>query len=136
MDNIIELLVTIAFVALFSLPSLLKKWKEEKPKRPVFVPDTDAVEVEDEVYESRYEETRESDDFLQKMSQDIPKQKEYFTCETIEPEVKAASEKASKSTVSKVQQPENKDKEEGLLSFEEDEVIKGVVYSEILKRKF
>ena len=34
------------------------------------------------------------------------------------------------------QHSDNKREEGGLLSFEEDEVLKGVIYSEILKRKF
>ncbi len=135
MDSIIDLLITIAVVALFSLPSLLKKKKEAQAKRPVFVPNPEYDEPE-EVYESAYEEVPQSGDFVQKTAPEVPKREEYFTYETIEPEVKMESKQAPKAPPKETQQPENKGKEEGLLSFEEDEVLKGVVYSEILKRKF
>ena len=43
---------------------------------------------------------------------------------------------AENSYVSEPQRIVNKEEENNLLSLEEDEVMKGIIYAEILKRKF
>ena len=121
MDNFIEFLITIAFVVLFSLPGLLKKKKETQSKRPVFAPGP--------VFEEEDPEEYESEDFLQESTPDIPKQEDYFTYETIEDNSWKEPEMKETKSVIKSQHPDNKGEEGGLLSFEEDEVLKGVIYS-------
>ena len=128
MDNLIEFLITIAFVVLFSLPGLLKKKKETQSKRPIFTTGP--------VFEEEDMEEYKSEDFLQESPPEIPKQEEYFTYETIEENSWKEPEMKEKKSAFDSQHSDNKREEGGLLSFEEDEVLKGVIYSEILKRKF
>ena len=124
MDNIIEFLITIALLALFSVPSLLKKKMEAAKKRPVYTPD------------DSYEEEYDSGEFLRDSVHEIPKQEEYFTYETMEDNSWKEPEIKKSAPVSNSQQLDNKKEEDSLLSFEEEEVLKGVIYSEILDRKF
>ena len=124
MDNLIEFLITIALVALFTIPSWLKKKNIAPTVTPVSEPEYDDEMMDDAA------------PFLQNSRPDIPNSEEYFTYETIEDEPEFKSKNVRQEPRVKPQQVENKEIEEGLLSFEEDEVLKGVIYSEILKPKF
>lgn len=124
MDKFIDVIITLAMVALFLFPSLLKGIKEANKKpAPSVSPevDTDMPEVEE---------------FLQKNASKIPKQEDYFTYETMDDNFENRTENKSWSVSDVSQQTDNKIDNEDLLTFEEDEVLKGVIYSEILKRKF
>jgi len=123
MDSFLEVIITIAMVALFLFPSLLKSVKEVNKKQAPHVPP------------SMDEDMPEVDDFLHKKASEIPKQEEYFTYETMDGDLENAMSQTGNLSSSETQQAVNKEEGE-LLSMEEDEIIKGVVYAEILKRKF
>lgn len=125
MDNLIEFLITIVLVALFTIPSWLKKKDAARPVSPIPEPN----------YDDESDEYGEP--FLQDFEKDIPKSEEYFTYETIgdNPEYEYKIEEPTPPEV-KMQQTDNKSEGNNLLSLDKDEVLKGIIYSEILKRKF
>ena len=125
MDNLIEFLITMALVVLFTIPSWLKKKDAARTNSPIPEPDYD---VESDGY---------GEPFLQDFEKDIPKSEEYFTYETIgdTPEYEYKIEEKA-HLEKKVQQTDNKSEGDSLLSLDKDEVLKGIIYSEILKRKF
>ncbi len=131
MESFLEFIVTIALVALFSLPSLLKK-KKDKKAVPDVMPEEDVEmeEFEEEIIDEELEET------WQQPQQQSQKGSEYFTYERM-PEA-GVNEKKPKGTKAKptVQVVEDKSNEGSLLDFSDEELLKGVIYSEILKRKF
>lgn len=124
MDNFLEIIITLAMVTLFLFPSLLKSVKETTKKPASYVP----PEVDEDMLE---EET-----FLHENASETPKQEEYFTYETMDDDFENRKESQDPVVSDVSQKIDNKIDEDGLLTFEEDEVLKGVVYSEILKRKF
>lgn len=123
MDKFIDVIITLAMVALFSLPSLLKSIKEAKKKSVQHVPPRED------------EEMPEMENFLHKKASEIPKQEEYFTYETLDEDPERTMFQAENLHVSETQRIVNKEEENNLLSLEEDEVLKGIIYAEILKRK-
>lgn len=125
MDSFLDFLITIALVALFTIPSLLKKKDAAKANTQVPEPDYD------------YEMEDEREPFLQNSMEEIPKSGEYFTYETIgdSPEYVFTNE-AQAPPKKEVQQTDNKVEGNSLLSLDKEEVLKGIIYSEILKRKF
>ena len=124
MDNFLEIIITIAMVALFLFPSLIKSVKEVNKKPVPHVPP------------SVDEEMPEMEEFLHEKASQIPKQEEYFTYETLDADSENPMSQAENFSVSSPQRIVNKEEENNLLSLEEEEVLKGIVYSEILKRKF
>ncbi len=124
MDNFLEIIITLAMVALFLFPSLLKSVKETAKKPASYVPPEED------------EDMLEEEAFLHENASETPKQEEYFTYETMDDDFENKKESQDPVVSDISQQIDNKTDEDGLLTFEEDEVLKGVVYSEILKRKF
>ena len=124
MDNFLDVIISIAMVALFLLPSLIKSVKEvNKKPQPRAHPRADVG-------------TQKRREFLHKNESETPKQEEYFTYETMDDDFENKKENLDPGVLDVSQQIDNKTDGDGLLTFEEDEVLKGVVYSEILKRKF
>lgn len=124
MDNFLEIIITLAMVTLFLFPSLLKSVKETTKKPASYVP----PEVDEDMLEEEA--------FLHENASETPKQEEYFTYETMDDDFENRKESQDPVVSDVSQKIDNKIDEDGLLTFEEDEVLKGVVYSEILKRKF
>ncbi len=124
MDNLIEFLITIALVALFTIPSWLKKKDGTLATSPLPEPE----------YEEKMDD--ETSPFLQNSTEEVPKQQEYFTYETLTDDEDTMWNSEMEQPETQVQQLENKEKGEGLLTFEENEVLKGVIYSEIIKKNF
>lgn len=124
MDNFLDVIISIAMVALFLLPSLIKSVKEvNKKPQPRAHPKADVG-------------TQKRREFLHKNESETPKQEEYFTYETLDPDVESVMAQAENFSDSGTQQVVNKEEENTLLSLEDDEVMKGIIYAEILKRKF
>lgn len=124
MDNLIEFLITIALVALFTIPSWLKKKDGTLATSPLPEPE----------YEEEMDD--ETSPFLQNSTEEVPKQQEYFTYETLTDDEETMWNSEMEQPETQVQQLENKEKGEELLTFEENEVLKGVIYSEIIKKNF
>lgn len=124
MDNFLEVIITIAMVALFLFPSLIKSVKEVN-KKPVKHANPNAKNNQPK-----------KRTILHKNASEIPKREEYFTYETLDVDAINAMTQTENFSDSETQQPVNKAEENTLLSLEDDEVLKGIVYAEILKRKF
>ena len=124
MDNFLEIIITIAMVALFLFPSLLKSVKDVN-KKPATHANPDAENVKPKMRS-----------VLHKNASEIPKQEEYFTYETLDVDSMNTMTQAENFSDSEAQRLVNKAEENTLLSLEDDEVLKGIVYAEILKRKF
>ena len=65
-----------------------------------------------------------------------PNDSDYFTYETIDPEDDSFSEKEKSTPVNFSQTTDNEVEKMPQLNFDEEELYKGVIYSEILKRKY
>ena len=124
MDNFLEVIITIAMVALFLFPSLIKSVKEVN-KKPVKHANPN----------SKNNQLKKRT-ILHENASEIPKREEYFTYETLDVDAINAMTQTENFSDSETQQPVNKAEENTLLSLEDDEVLKGIVYAEILKRKF
>lgn len=127
MDSFIEFIFTIALVALFSLPSLLKK-KTVKNIDQSVMPEEDfeTEDIQEEMCDVDTVETWHRPE----------EEREYFTYERMpDASVAGKSEKTTKWNQT-AQVFEDKSNDGSLLDFSEEEVLKGVIYSEILKRKF
>ena len=127
MDGLVDILITIGIFVIFFASSSrkLKKRKQQqqqqqsqrqKQRRPVPSP----------IAQSSYEE--------------IPKTQSYFTYETFEPEIKENYEEENISleeVVEKnVQNIDNENEKTPQVSLDMEEIYKGVIYSEILKRPY
>ena len=127
MDGLVDILITIGIFVIFFASSSRKlkkrrqqmqqqQQRKQKPPRPAVRP----------VTASSYEE--------------IPKNQPYFTYETLEPEIKNESpieEVSSVDSVEKnVQNIENESEKKLQISMDMEELYKGVIYSEILKRPY
>ncbi len=127
MDSFIEFIVTIALVALFSLPSLLKKKTEKKADPNVMMEEEfETEDIQEEICDADIVDTRRRPE----------EEREYFTYERM-PETRVADTRV-KGTKGKrsAQVVEDKNNDDLLLDFSEAELLKGVIYSEILKKKF
>lgn len=126
MDGLVDILITLGIFAIFFASSSrkLKKRKQQmqeqeqrqRPRRPAVRP----------VMTSSYEET--------------PKNQEYFTYETFEPEIKEEVPEEEVSPVESVdknvQIVDSEDEKKLQISLEMEDLYKGVIYSEILKRPY
>lgn len=128
MDGLVDILITIGIFVIFFASSSrkLKKKRQQmqqqeqqqrqKPRRP-------AVKT-----------------VSQSMSEEIPKNSSYFTYETFEPEIPSEyreEETSLKETVEKnVQITDSEDEKKLQISLEMEDLYKGVIYSEILKRPY
>ena len=72
--------------------------------------------------------------------EEIPKNQEYFTYETFEPEIKEDDNKEESSPFDSVEKNvqivDNEDEKKLQVSIEMEDIYKGVIYSEILKRPY
>lgn len=124
MESFIDILITIGLMVLFTLvPSILARKKKLIPQ-PQPVPEEDI------------DEYAGMDDFLQESDVKVPKQEEYFTYETIDNNLEKNGQRQKIEFSNSSQVIENEIEEKGPLKLDADEIYKGVIYSEILKRKF
>ena len=73
---------------------------------------------------------------MQENGENLSKEPEYFTFETIEPEVENLEKGVYNTTAKKSQVIENEAENNVNLTFDKEEMAKGIIYSEILKRKY
>lgn len=129
-------LLTFLFMVLFMLgPTLLKSVfnKSKKGKKTVVrtpAPTDFKSELEEEI------RSNSDDSFLQESKAKIPKQPEYFTYETLDGDGGRLIENPEFEKEKSPQMSENEQKNALNLTFEEEELCKGIIYSEILKRKY
>lgn len=127
MDVVIPLLMAALFIA----PSILKGLKKDVSPKKINIPIDDFNENEAE---------EEKDSVLHKTEVNIPKEKEYFTYDDIGSYEDISSVNAvdnrDKEPSMDLQIIDNEDKKTPGVSFDREELYKGVIYSEILKKKY
>lgn len=124
MEDFISILILIL---LGLAPTIIKLVKGEKPTTPKSIPI-----LEDEEDEEAFFESPE----MQKSEPNLRNQSEYFTYETLTDLDEPMTESTVKATEEQVQLFDNKEEEVPKLTLEPDEIFKGVIYAEILKRKY
>lgn len=122
-----EFLAILFMILVGLVPELVKakKKKTKDSKRPQTTP---PYEQEETVWGSDID--------MQKTEENLSKEPEYFTLETIEPEVENAGKYVQKKSERTVQIVENEEEKNIDLTFDKEELAKGIIYSEILKRKY
>lgn len=124
MDEFLSILILIL---LGLAPTIIKLVKGEKTTTPKSIPI-----LEDEEEEEAFFETTE----MQKNEPNLRNQTEYFTYETLTDLDEPMTEPTAKASQKQTQISDNKEEEIPKLTLEPDEVYKGVIYAEILKRKY
>lgn len=128
MEDFISILILII---LGLAPTIIKAFKEKG--KVVTPPPVDESEFEETVYETAAKED------VSKMRQTVPNSpndSDYFTYETIEPEDGSFVENEMSAAANFSQTTDNEMEKAPQLNFDEEELYKGVIYSEILKRKY
>ncbi len=128
MEDLISILVLII---LGLVPTIIKAVKEKG--KVVTPPPVEEYEFE----ETAYETTAKKD--VSKMRQTVPNSpndSDYFTYETIEPDDGSFVENEMSTTEKFSQITDSEMEKAPQLNFDEEELYKGVIYSEILKRKY
>lgn len=128
MEDLISILVLII---LGLAPTIIKAVKEKG--KVVTPPPVDESEFEETVYETASKKD------VSKMRQTVPNSpndSDYFTYETIEPEDGSFVENEMSTAANFSQTTDNEMEKAPQLNFDEEELYKGVIYSEILKRKY
>lgn len=154
MDELMDILIPIAVVAFFILNSYIKIKKKQAQatqqqqkarRRPSPAPVTPSFEenekpVWQEIFESTQTESESDPQVSATSYEEIPKNPSYFSYETIEPEIKEEPQNRETSfheAVEKnVQNIDNKEEKMSPISLDMEDIYKGVIYSEILKRPY
>lgn len=124
------ILSTVLLLLIWALPTIIKAVKEAKnptPKVKTPMPD-EYLEEEDVDLEMNTE--------LQQNRSNVPNEQEYFTYEKIDAGEEYAPVCSQNKVDSKSQTAVNEEENEYSLTLEEKEVYKGIIYSEILKKKY
>lgn len=128
MEDIISILVLII---LGLAPTIIKAVKEKG--KVVTPPPVDEPDFEDFEYETI---AKEDDSKMRQTVTNSPNDSDYFTYETMDPESDSFVEEERKTAVKNLQNTDNEMEKVPQLNFDEEELYKGVIYSEILKRKY
>lgn len=128
MEDIISILVLII---LGLAPTIIKAVKEKG--KVVTPPPVDEPDFEDFEYETI---AKEDDSKMRQTVTNSPNDSDYFTYETMDPETDSFVEEERKTAVINPQNIDNEMEKVPQLNFDEEELYKGVIYSEILKRKY
>lgn len=124
------ILSTVFLLLIWGLPIIIKAVKESKTPSPKV-----KTPMPDEFLEDDEDNLEMSADLQQKRT-NVPNEREYFTYETISEEDAIPSVYPQNDVDNTTQVAVNEVEKEYQLTLEEEEVYKGVIYSEILKRKF
>ncbi len=138
-----DILITIGIIAFVLLRAYSKskrksqKQPQPKPQRPSFPQPT----VESEPIWETLEEVFQDNEVKTPASvEETPKNDSYFTYENLEPEINEephAEESTSvKDVEMNVQNIEGENEKTPQFSFTQEEILKGVIYSEILKNPY
>ena len=147
MEDILITIGIIAFVILRAYTKAKKKSAQQQARRhPAPRPVEVEPEVENEkplwqdIFESTQSETMQEPSFETSSYEEIPKNQPYFTYEKIEPEigeeVHNAEFSANDSVEKNVQNTDSENEKMSPISLDMEDIYKGVIYSEILKRPY
>lgn len=130
----IDILITIGVIAFV----LLRAYGKSKKKKHSPFPQP-TVESEP-IWETIEDEYGDGEVKNQTSYEEIPKNEEYFTYENLEPEMNDEKRTAGSSSIQdvemNVQNIERESENLPQFSFDKEELMKGVIYSEILKRPY
>lgn len=130
MESLLTLLLLLAlWLGPKLIEGLLKKGKEQVVTPPPY-------EEEMEPEEEYWEVPKANVQNMQETEVNSPNEPEYFTYESDAEEMGPFTEKGEPSPKTDLQTIDNENKIKPELHFDEEELYKGVIYSEILKRKF
>ena len=130
MESLLTLLLLLAlWLGPKLIEGLLKKGKEKVVTPP---PYEEEMEPEEEYWEA----PKTSVQNMQETGVNSPKETEYFTYERDAEDAGPFTETREPSPQINLQTTDNETKMKPELRFDEEEVYKGLIYSEILKRKF
>ena len=128
--------IDIVILAAILLPIFIKFRKKTQTKSPANHP---PKEVPPPLEESKYEPFTPSE-VLEDFDVNSSKNEEYFTYETIEPEISENFDEVafySQKSVEKIQQTtENEEVKNIELQFDNEEIKKGIIYSIILEKPY
>lgn len=122
----------LAVLAVWLLPIIVKAVKEVKnpPVKPSAKPNQEK-HFEEQVFTTTKTETH-----LPNFGSKLPKEPEYFTYEREDVGNELFTKQYGKPIDDVVQSIDNEDEKDYSLTLEEQEVYKGIIYSEILKKKY
>lgn len=132
MKTLLTFLLMMLFMFGTPLLKLIFK-KSEKVKTPTVKRPVQSIPHAEVEAEYSFET---NDSFLRQTKEKIPKQQEYFTYETLDCESENDMKTTSSDAGYETQMSENEQKNVCDFTFDEQELYKGVIYSEILKRKY
>ncbi len=131
MDKFLEIVFPLLMVVLFAVPSIIKGAKKDVSPPKMNIPPDDFEENDFEL---------EIDSDLHKTEANIPKEKEYFTYDDIGSYEDISSNRRVENPIKDPsvdsQIVDNEDKNIPEVSFDMEDLYKGVIYSEILKKKY
>jgi hypothetical protein len=147
MEDVLITIGIIAFVILRAYTKAKKKNAQQQARRRTAPrPIVEEPEVENEkplwqdIFESTQSETMQEPSFETSSYEEIPKNQPYFTYEKIEPEIGEEvhnAEFSSADSVEKnVQNTDSENEKTSPISLDMEDIYKGVIYSEILKRPY
>lgn len=122
----------LAVLAVWLLPIIVKAVREVK--NPTVKPTAKGMPDESEEEPDFTAEKTASD--LPNYGSKLPKEPEYFTYERDNAETEMFTERARKTDKNSSQVVDNENENNGPLTLDEEEIYKGIIYSEILKKKF
>ena len=133
MESLLTLLLLLAlWLGPKLIEVLLKKGKENGKAIPTPPPFEEEFETEEEVCEP----PRMNVQNMRETEANSPNETEYFTYERDAEDAGPFTEKKEPSTEMDLQIIDSENIKKPKLHFDEEELYKGVIYSEILKRKF
>jgi len=131
------ILSTLFFLALVLLPSIVKVVKEMKKGTPP--PHAKRPATPSNTHRSLLSELEEklnkTDSEMRKKEPKVPKEPDYFTYETLDSQSQEKRIPEVKNDEEILQSVENEEEGGMGLTMSEEEIYKGIIYSEILKRK-
>ena len=130
MKDIIFLVVLLLFSLI--IPIVKEKAKKSQTSAPTVFPPTEEHEY---AYEKNCKMTPEETSVLEKKSENFPKMDKYFTYDSLgslEDDVRTGSMNSQESNPQII---DNEEQSKYKLTLSADEIYKGFIYSEILKRR-
>ncbi len=131
-----SLLTLLLLLALWLGPKLIEGLLKKGDVTGKAIPTPPPFEEEFETEEETWEPPRMNVQNMRETEANSPNEPDYFTYERDTEEAVPFTEIKDSSPQINLQTTDNEDKMKPELHFDEEELYKGIIYSEILKRKF
>lgn len=129
-----DIITVLLFLGVCILPSIIKVMKEAK--NPQSKKMKQVLKTPSPISIQREEMEANTNAEMRKTEPKVPKEQEYFTYETMDDDLTKSRVSVEKEEKSNMQSAENERENIPELTLTEEEIYKGVIYSEIFKRKF